>query len=142
MTKKIPALMASETKNAPMTFAQLKEVISVLETSIEKQDLKLEDVTLGIRVEDVSATESSPLVDVISITVGFDADRGKCIVYGSKKLREIGLDELSNLKMKYNTNSLKQFEYGQLEKKYDKLLDQYNDLKFLARTHGIKIEEE
>ena len=44
--------------------------------------------------------------------------------------------------MKYNTNSLKQFEYGQLEKKYDKLLDQYNDLKFLARTHGIKIEEE
>ena len=59
-----------------------------------------------------------------------------------KTLREIELDELANLRKQYNTDGMKQYEFGQFQKKYESLLDKYEDLKFLVRTHGIKIDEE
>jgi len=140
MTKKVPALMTSEKE--PMTFAKLKEVVKVIGDSIERQKLDPEEVVLGIRVQNVSAIGPSPITEVLSVSLGFDWDRGRCIIYPMKTLREIELDELANLRKQYNTDGMKQYEFGQFQKKYEVLLDKYEDLKFLARTHGIKIDEE
>ena len=140
MTKKVPALMTPEKE--PMTFAKLKEVIKVIGDSIERQKLDPEEVVLGIRVQNVSAIGPSPITEVLSVSLGFDWDRGRCIIYPMKTLREIELDELANLRKQYNTDGMKQYEFGQFQKKYEVLLDKYEDLKFLVRTHGIKIDEE
>lgn len=141
MTKKIPALMATDA-NVPMTFAKLKEVVKVIDDSIKRQHLEPEKVVLGIRVQNVAAIGPSPVTEVLSVSLGFDWDRGRCIIYPTKPLREVDLDELASIRKAYNTDGLKQYEYGQFQKKYDKLLEQYEDLKFLARTHGIKVDEE
>ena len=140
MTKKVPALMTSEKE--PMTFAKLKEVIKVIDESITRQHLEPEKVVVGIRVQNVSAIGPSPITEVLSVSLGFDWDRGRCIIYPTKTLREIDLDELASIRQQYNADGLKQYEYGQFKKKYDKLLEQYEDLKFLARTHGVKLDEE
>ena len=140
MTKKVPALMTSEKE--PMTFAKLKEVVKVIGDSIERQKLDPEEVVLGIRVQNVSAIGPTPITEVLSVSLGFDWDRGRCIIYPMKTLREIELDELANLRKQYNTDGMKQYEFGQFQKKYESLLDKYEDLKFLVRTHGIKIDEE
>ena len=140
MTKKVPALMTSEKE--PMTFAKLKEVVKVIGDSIERQKLDPEEVVLAIRVQNVSAIGPSPITEVLSVSLGFDWDRGRCIIYPMKTLREIELDELANLRKQYNTDGMKQYEFGQFQKKYEVLLDKYEDLKFLVRTHGIKIDEE
>ena len=140
MTKKVPALMTSEKE--PMTFAKLKEVVKVIGDSIERQKLDPEEVVLGIRVQNVSAIGPTPITEVLSVSLGFDWDRGRCIIYPMKTLREIELDELANLRKQYNTDGMKQYEFGQFQKKYEVLLDKYEDLKFLARTHGVKVDEE
>lgn len=141
MTKKIPALMATDT-NVPMTFEKLKEVVKVIDESIKRQHLEPEKVVLGIRVQNVAAIGPSPVTEVLSVSLGFDWDRGRCIIYPTKPLREVDLDELASIRKAYNTDGLKQYEYGQFQKKYEKLLERYEDLKFLARTHGIKVDEE
>ena len=141
MTKKIPALMATDA-NVPMTFEKLKEVVKVIDESIKRQHLEPEKVVLGIRVQNVAAVGPSPVTEVLSVSLGFDWDRGRCIIYPMKPLREVDLDELASIRKAYNTDGLKQYEYGQFQKKYEKLLEQYEDLKFLARTHGIKVDEE
>ncbi len=140
MTKKIAALMATEKE--PMTFAKLKEVVGVIEESIKRQHLDPEKVTMGIRVQNVAAVGPSPITEVLSVSLGFDWDKGRCIIYPMKTLREIELDELAKLREQYNKDGMKQYEYGQFKKKYDKLLDKYEDLKFLARTHGVKVDED
>ena len=140
MTKKIPALMAAE--NQPMTFAKLKDVVKVIGESIERQKLDPEEVVLGIRVQNVAAVGPTPIEEVLSISLGFDWDRGRCIIYPMKPLREIELDELAKIRKEYNTDGMKQYEFGQFQKKYEALLDKYEDLKFLARTNGVKIYEE
>ena len=140
MTNKIPALMATEKE--PMTFAKLKQSVEVIGESIKRQNLDPEKVTMGIRVQNVAAVGPSPITEVLSVSLGFDWDRGRCIIYPMKNLREIELDELAKLRENYNKDGLKQYEYGQFKKKYDKLLDKYEDLKFLARTHGVKVDEE
>jgi hypothetical protein len=140
MTKKVPVLMATEKE--PMTFAKLKEVVKVIGDSIERQKLDPEEVVLGIRVQNVSAIGPSPITEVLSVSLGFDWDRGRCIIYPMKTLREIELDELANLRKQYNTDGMKQYEFGQFQKKYEVLLDKYEDLKFLARTHGVKVDED
>jgi len=140
MTKKIAALMATEKE--PMTFAKLKEVVGVIEESIKRQHLDPEKVTMGIRVQNVAAVGPSPITEVLSVSLGFDWDKGRCIIYPMKTLREIELDELAKLREQYNQDGMKQYEYGQFKKKYDKLLDKYEDLKFLARTHGVKVDED
>ena len=140
MTKKIAALMATEKE--PMTFAKLKQVVEVIEESIKRQHLDAEKVTMGIRVQNVAAVGPSPITEVLSVSLGFDWDKGRCIIYPMKTLREIELDELAKLREQYNKDGLKQYEYGQFKKKYDKLLDKYEDLKFLARTHGVKVDED
>ena len=138
MTKKIPALMASEKE--PMTFAKLKEVVKVIDESITWQHLEPENVVVGIRVQNVSAIGPSPITEVLSLSLGFDWDRGRCIIYPTKTLREIDLDELASIRQQYNADGLKQYEYGQFKKKYEALLDKYEDLKFLARTNGVKVD--
>ncbi len=140
MTNKIPALMATEKE--PMTFAKLKQVVEVIGESIKRQNLDPEKVTLGIRVQNVAAIGPTPITEILSVSLGFDWDKGRCIIYPMKNLREIELDELAKLRETYNKDGLKQYEYGQFKKKYDKLLDKYEDLKFLARTHGVKVDEE
>ncbi len=140
MTNKIPALMATEKE--PMTFAKLKQVVEVIEQSIKRQNLDPEKVTMGIRVQNVAAIGPTPITEILSVSLGFDWDKGRCIIYPMKNLREIELDELAKLRETYNKDGLKQYEYGQFKKKYDKLLDKYEDLKFLARTHGVKVDEE
>ena len=140
MTNKIPALMATEKE--PMNFAKLKQVVEVIEQSIKNQNLDPEKVTLGIRVQNVAAIGPTPITEILSVSLGFDWDKGRCIIYPMKNLREIELDELAKLRETYNKDGLKQYEYGQFKKKYDKLLDKYEDLKFLARTHGVKVDEE
>ena len=141
MTKKVPAVEAPKDVKQPMTFANLKEVVEVISKSIERKNKKPEDVVLGIRVQNVGAIGPSPVTDVLSLSLGFDWDEGRCIIYPMKTLREIDLDELARIREKYNSDGLKQFEYGQFKKKYETLLDKYEDLKFLARTHGVKFEE-
>ncbi len=140
MTNKIPALMATEKE--PMNFAKLKQVVEVIEQSIKRQNLDPEKVTMGIRVQNVAAIGPTPITEILSVSLGFDWDKGRCIIYPMKNLREIELDELAKLRETYNKDGLKQYEYGQFKKKYDKLLDKYEDLKFLARTHGVKVDEE
>ena len=140
MTNKIPALMATEKE--PMTFAKLKQVVEVIGESIKRQNLDPEKVTMGIRVQNVAAIGTTPITEILSVSLGFDWDKGRCIIYPMKNLREIELDELAKLRETYNKDGLKQYEYGQFKKKYDKLLDKYEDLKFLARTHGVKVDEE
>ena len=140
MTNKIPALMATEKE--PMTFAKLKQSVEVIGESIKRQNLDPEKVTMGIRVQNVAAVGPTPITEILSVSLGFDWDKGRCIIYPMKNLREIELDELAKLRENYNKDGLKQYEYGQFKKKYDKLLDKYEDLKFLARTHGVKVDEE
>ena len=140
MTNKIPALMATEKE--PMTFAKLKQSVEVIGESIKRQNLDPEKVTMGIRVQNVAAIGPTPITEILSVSLGFDWDKGRCIIYPMKNLREIELDELAKLRENYNKDGLKQYEYGQFKKKYDKLLDKYEDLKFLARTHGVKVDEE
>ena len=140
MTNKIPALMATEKE--PMNFAKLKQVVEVIGESIKRQNLDPEKVTMGIRVQNVAAIGPTPITEILSVSLGFDWDKGRCIIYPMKNLREIELDELAKLRETYNKDGLKQYEYGQFKKKYDKLLDKYEDLKFLARTHGVKVDEE
>jgi len=140
MTNKIPALMATEKE--PMNFAKLKQAVEVIGESIKRQNLDPEKVTMGIRVQNVAAVGPTPITEILSVSLGFDWDKGRCIIYPMKNLREIELDELAKLRETYNKDGLKQYEYGQFKKKYDKLLDKYEDLKFLARTHGVKVDEE
>jgi len=130
------------TEKEPMTFAKLKQSVEVIGESIKRQNLDPEKVTMGIRVQNVAAVGPTPITEILSVSLGFDWDKGRCIIYPMKNLREIELDELAKLRENYNKDGLKQYEYGQFKKKYDKLLDKYEDLKFLARTHGIKIDEE
>jgi hypothetical protein len=130
------------TEKESMTFAKLKQVVGVIEESIKRQHLDPETVTMGIRVQNVAAIGASPITEVLSVSLGFDWDKGRCIIYPTKALREIDLDELAKLREQYNKDGLKQYEYGQFKRKYDKLLDKYEDLKFLARTHGVKVDEE
>lgn len=141
MTKKVAALEAAR-PNEPLTFAKLKEVVGVIEESIKKLKMNPSEVIMGIRVQNVGAIGPSPVTDVLSVSLGFDWDKGRCIIYPMKTLREVDLDELARIREKYNSDGMKQFEYGQFEKKYEALLDKYEDLKFLARSHGIKIDEE
>jgi hypothetical protein len=85
-----------------MNLHELKLHVDRLVELSHLQHLDPTEVTVGIMVKTVGSVGRTPTVPLKSIQLGFDWDRGKCLLQPESDLREIGRDELAALRKSYD----------------------------------------
>ena len=85
-----------------MNLKELKELIDWNIRLVEQNHEDPEKIRVGIVVKRVGQIGSQPVVDIKTLGLGFDWDKGKLLIYPESDLREIDRDEFAALRKKYD----------------------------------------
>lgn len=109
-----------------MTLSELKELVEQMEQQAIRQRLNLEDIQVVIASHKVGLIGGTPSTNIKYISLGFDWDKGKLIIYPEQTLREIDRDEIKTLKDKYEELGWSKYKIDKIVKENKKLKEQLN----------------
>ena len=105
----------------------LLEVTTILERI--GKDRRSEDFQLVIPVEKVRSIGSTPAVNVKYISLGFDWDSGRIILWPEEKLRVITENEIKSLRENYEELEWKHYEISNLKRENKRLMKELQEMK-------------
>ena len=112
----------------------VEELKQLLERFQSRRDY--ENAPVCIKVERVGAVGAMPTVEIKSVSMGIDWDKGKVIIYPETLLREVDRDELSAIRKKVEEAGWGYYELANLKKENAKLKKKLAQLEKLQSNNS------
>ena len=114
-----------------MTLEELKEF---LEHALRHQRHDPTAMQIGIVVQTAGSVGGTPTVGVKNLSIGFDWDNGKILIYPDKDLREIGRDEIKAIRDKYEELGWSQYKIDNIKRENKQLKEKLKQYESVAKT--------
>lgn len=118
-----------------MNLQILKKTIDWASDSLQyHSNQTAQDIQVGIVVKTAGSAGATPTVNIKSISLGFDWDNGKLLVFPEKDLRLIEADELAALRKENTKQGWAEYENRNLKAEVSKLKKKIQNLEMLTKA--------
>jgi hypothetical protein len=120
-----------------MNVKELKQLLEKFESRRDYGD----NAQVCIKVERIGAVGAMPTVEIKSVSMGIDWDKGKVIIYPETLLREVDRDELSAIRKKVEEAGWDYYELTNLKKENVRLKKKLKELEKLQSSNPTEKDD-